>query len=90
MKTIQEIKEFCQKHKVQAFEYSVNSCDNSNRSRMVVLIGGFGQSNPKSFMDRIVLECVSDGEPYNEYIESTLDNPWIRILFSNINNLIND
>lgn len=55
---------------------------------MTVLVGGLNMQNPKSFMDGVVAEFVQD-RMFNEYIDSNLDNPWLRIIIEDINDLIN-
>lgn len=55
---------------------------------ITVLIGGLKSGTPKSFMDIVVAEYVS-GRLYNEYVDANLDNPWLRIIIEDINDLIN-
>lgn len=63
--------------------------NNGNKSAfMTILVGGFDAQNPKSFMDGVVAEFVRD-RMFNEYIDSNLDNPWLRIIIEDINDLLN-
>lgn len=75
-------------------DYSLNvakfyEVKNVNRAAYVtILIGGLTSVNPKNFMDEVVYEYVY-GRMYNEYIDANLDNPWLRIIIEDINDLIN-
>lgn len=60
----------------------------TGQSSMYILYGGFGNSNPKAYMDSVVASFV-EKDMYNEFVESTLDNPWSRIIICEINNLLN-
>lgn len=55
---------------------------------LVIMRGGLNQPNPKNYMDAAVSEYVQH-DPYNEFIEIFLDNPWIRVLIFGINELHN-
>ncbi len=62
---------------------------NGNKVAFVtILVGGLNLSNPKSYMDNVVHEFVQ-GRMYNEYIDANLDNPWLRIIIEDINDLVN-
>ena len=52
--------------------------------KIAILRGGFGHPNPKAFMDAKVSEYVK-GSLHNQFIESHLDTPWVRILINCIN-----
>lgn len=54
--------------------------------KMAILVGGLGKSNPKEFMDNVVLEYVKN-KGHNQYVEIHLDNPWTRVITSGINDL---
>lgn len=54
---------------------------------MTILVGGLTESNPKSYMDGVVLE-FTNGRMYNEYVDANLDNPWLRIIIEDINDLL--
>ena len=56
-------------------------------SFMTILVGGLNDSNPKAYMDYVVSDFVN-GRMYNEYIDSNLDNPWLRIIIEDINDLL--
>lgn len=55
---------------------------------LVIMRGGLSQPNPKNYMDAAVSEYVQH-DPFNEFIEVFLDNPWIRVLIFGINELHN-
>ncbi len=54
---------------------------------ITVLIGGLHSSNPQSYMDNVVSEFV-EKRMYNEYVDANLDNPWLRIIIEDINDLL--
>lgn len=56
---------------------------NVQHGRVAILRGGLNK--PKSYMDDIVREYVGR-EMYNEFIEIFLDNPYVRVVVSGINN----
>lgn len=53
------------------------------------LRGGFGADNPKFFMDLAVSDYLEKkGRPmYNEFIEIFLDNPYLRVIVTGINDM---
>ena len=59
---------------------------NKESPRLVILRGGIGEDNPKSFMDDVVSEYTKD-YLHNHFIEHTLDNPYVRILIFGINDI---
>lgn len=58
-----------------------------NGACAVILRGGFQSPNPKAYMDNVVSELVGK-ELYNEFIEKFLDNPWVRIIIFDFNNIV--
>jgi hypothetical protein len=56
-------------------------------AQMTILVGGLNRENPKQYMDYVVATFVAD-TMYNEYIDANLDNPWLRIIIQDINDLI--
>lgn len=54
---------------------------------ITILVGGLNDSNPKAYMDYVVSDFVN-GRMYNEYIDANLDNPWLRIIIEDINDLL--
>lgn len=59
---------------------------NNESPRMVILRGGIGEDNPKEFMDGVVSDYTR-GLLHNQFIEHTLDNPFVRILIFGINSI---
>lgn len=59
---------------------------NGRKDRIAILRCGINVENPKAIMDDVVFKYVAN-EPYNEFIEIHLDNPWIRIIIQGINEL---
>ena len=59
----------------------------ANGAYVVILRGGFQSSNPQQYMDNVVSELVGK-DPYNEFIEKFLDNPWVRIIIFDFNNIV--
>ena len=58
-----------------------------NGAYVVILRGGFQSSNPQQYMDNVVSELVGK-DSYNEFIEKFLDNPWVRIIVFDFNNIV--
>ena len=58
-----------------------------NGSWIVILRGGLGKDNPTKYMNDVVSHLVKN-ELYNEFIESYLDNPWIRIIIFGFNEIL--
>lgn len=56
-------------------------------AKMAILVGGLNNENPKQYMDYVVATYVAN-TMYNEYIDANLDNPWLRIIIQDINDLI--
>lgn len=55
-------------------------------SKMYILIGGLNHPNPNAFMDACVAKIVQNNT-YSEFIDKHLDNPYIRVIITNINTL---
>ncbi len=60
---------------------------NNRGASMYILYGGFSQPDPQQYLDEAVREFV-EGEVYNEFVESSMDNPWYRIIIFGVNNII--
>lgn len=72
--------------KVEISENPILDKDGNKIGTFAVLIGGIGHPNPKAFMDEKVSE-YTDRCLHNEFIESHLDMPWVRIVIDCINEL---
>ncbi len=60
--------------------------------KISLLVGGLMSDNPTEYMNNVVKrfgESEFEGK-YNEFIDGTLDNPWFRLLISNINDITDD
>lgn len=57
-----------------------------DNSKIAILRGGLGSENPKKIMDDAVSKYV-ENKPHNEFIEIFLDNPWVRVIVGNIDQL---
>ena len=56
------------------------------RCKVTILTGGFTQQNPGAYMDEVVRKYTKD-TLYNQFVESHLDMPWIRVIISGINGI---
>ena len=54
--------------------------------KVAILRGGLNTDNPTSIMNLAVSEYVGT-TGFNEFVEIYLDNPWVRVIVSGINNL---
>jgi hypothetical protein len=71
---------------IQIYEQEVKNANKNTVGKVAILRGGLGADNPKEIMDNAVSTYVGE-KPYNEFIEIFLDNPWVRIIVSGINEL---
>lgn len=67
------------------FEYPIE-LKSGKKLYLAILIGGLTSDNPTQYMNDKVSEYIK-GELYNEYIDVNLDNPWVRVIITDINNL---
>lgn len=68
--------------KVEIFEKDLNN------GHLAIIRGGLGE--PKSFMDECVYKYVQtkhNGGSYNDFVEVFLDNPYVRVIITGINEL---
>lgn len=54
--------------------------------KLAVLIGGLRSEQPIMFMDAAVSNYVGR-TGYSEFIEIHMDNPWVRVILTDLNNL---
>lgn len=54
--------------------------------KIAFIRGGFSSDNPKAYMDCVVSEYVK-GCSYNQFIEEHLDDPWLRVIITGINDI---
>ncbi len=69
---------------VEVAEYEVQT--ESGEVKIAVLRGGFMQEFPKQYMDDAVRAYTEDSL-YNQFVESHLDMPWVRVVIRGINEL---
>lgn len=70
---------------VEIFEQDIVTKEGKN-FKMAVLRGGFTQEYPKEYMDNVVYEYTKN-YLHNQFVESHLDMPWVRIILTGINDL---
>ena len=71
------------KLKISEAEYDLP--DNKGKGKIAVLMYN-GGADPKKVLDLAVREYVQNNG-YHELIDAHLDNPWMRVLLSDINNM---
>ena len=53
---------------------------------LAILRGGLGTDNPSAAMsEAVTLYVANSGVGYNEFVEIFLDNPWVRVIITGIN-----
>lgn len=70
---------------VQICEYILTN-EEVNRGKVAILRGGVNVKKPIELMNAAVSKYVGN-DPFNEFVEIHMDNPWVRVIVSNINNL---
>ncbi len=64
--------------------YTLQSSDKS--LTITILKGGYNHEDPASYMDGVVEDYVKN-RAYNEFIETNLDLPWVRVIIEGINEI---
>ncbi len=54
---------------------------------MAILVGGVGTNKPNEIVNSAVKKYISGGVKYNELIDKNLDNPWVRVIITNIDQI---
>lgn len=54
--------------------------------RIAIIVGGTQSANPKGVIDEAVQQYVGN-KPFCQFTEIHLDNPWVRIVISGINDI---
>ena len=72
--------------KVEIYQQQILGENGKVKGKMAILRGGLDSENPIAFMDNAVSKYVGN-KPYNEFIEIHLDNPWVRVIISEIDEL---
>lgn len=70
---------------VQICEYPLID-EGTCKGKVAILRGGLNVSNPLAYMNDAVSKYVGNAL-YNEFIEIEMDNPWVRVIVSGINEL---
>ena len=75
---------------IEIFEQKLYNKDskgeNEEIGKIAILKGGIGASNPKAVMDKAVDKYVAY-EPYTQFVDIHLDNPWVRVVIKGINDV---
>ena len=58
---------------------------NGQKAKIAVIMYG-GTDDPRSILDDAVRIFVRE-KPYHELIDANLDNPWMRVILENINDM---
>lgn len=58
-----------------------------NTSNLYYISGGFDSPHPWDYMFYVIAEHIKEG--HNDFIETSLDNPWEHIVITNFNDLPN-
>jgi len=66
---------------IEIFEQEIK-----NGCKVAILRGGLNTDNPTAILNDAVSTYVGE-EGYNEFVEIFLDNPWVRVIVSEINEL---
>ena len=67
--------------KVKIFEQQL-----SEKCKLTIMVGGLNSNNPKKVLDEAIVKYVGD-TPHNQWVDIKLNNPWTRIITSNIQDL---
>jgi hypothetical protein len=70
---------------VEIFEQELRNGDKVV-GKVAILRGGLNTDNPTAIMNEAVSSYV-EHQSYNEFVEVFLDNPWVRVIVSGINEL---
>lgn len=81
---IGRIKKFKRSNHDHELEYSVQSLGNG--ACICILRGGLDKPDPEVYMNNVVLSVVQN-DHYNLFIENYLDNPYVKIITFDFNNI---
>lgn len=82
----EEIRNRIEKLKERYTDVKIKLQTLDGNSHMVIMQGGFEKENPTEYMNDVV-SCLVEHELHNEFIEKFLDNPWIRVVFFEFNDI---
>jgi hypothetical protein len=61
---------------------------NNDDSKAVIIMSGIANDDPIELLDSVKNEYVGDEyRQYNEFVDCSFDNIWVRVLIKNIGNL---
>lgn len=72
---------------VEFYEQKLEGLNHQDFGKIAIFRGGLNSATPIVFMNSVVREYVGQ-QGYNEFVEIHLDNPWVRIVITELN-LIN-
>lgn len=70
---------------VKIFEHKWTSL-NGKPNKLAILWGGMNRENPTQYMNDAVSQYVQQTS-YNQFVEIHMDNPWLRVIVKDINEL---
>ena len=73
-------------HDVHLYEQTLYDDNNEAKGKMAILISGINSNKPTAILNQVVLQ-YTQGLQYNELVEKHLDNLWLRVIITNINEL---
>jgi hypothetical protein len=76
-------------NEIEIFKQELKNPNSTSVGEVAILRGGLNMPNPKAFMDDAVAKYVKH-KSYNEFVEVHLDNPWVRVVITGINELVYD
>ncbi len=69
---------------VDIYEQELFDAQGNVKGKMAILRGGLNQDNPVAYMNDAVHKYVGR-KMHSQYIEISMDNPWVRIVVSDSN-----
>lgn len=71
---------------LEIFKKDIQGSGSIQNCRIAVMRGGTASETPLEFMNEAALEYAGD-EAHNQFIETHMDNPWVRVVLTGINRL---
>lgn len=72
---------------VEICQYPLFGADGRPNGHIAILRGGLRSGNPIAHMNAAVSEYVSNRVMFNEFVEIHMDNPWVRVIITRIDEL---
>lgn len=74
---------------IKMSDVKINETVSENGLKVAIFVCCGHVSNPKEVLDEVIDEYISnDKTKYKEFIDSYLDDPWVRIITSDLNSLV--